>query len=143
MIDDLYHVSELHHDGDNATCLVKLHADHEIYRAHFPGQPVTPGVILLQVACQLLGKVIGQSLEIVAVKNVKFLAVVSPVDNPQVNFSFSHIQADEQGFSARVEVKSLAGNTLVKISFCATPTSPPQSPLRGGGPVIMTMNNEQ
>jgi 3-hydroxyacyl-[acyl-carrier-protein] dehydratase len=57
---------------------VRFCADHFIYRAHFPGRPVTPGVCILQL-CRELAEVHTQvRLTIVRAANIKFLAVIAP-----------------------------------------------------------------
>ena len=58
---------------------IRLQADHTIYKAHFPGEPITPGVCVIQMAKELLEDYLQRRLTIKAVKNVKFLAVVSPL----------------------------------------------------------------
>lgn len=71
-------------DGNGMQVRVVLHADHAIYQAHFPGQPITPGVCLLQMARELMEDCCAERLCINSVKNAKFLAVVSPIDTPQL-----------------------------------------------------------
>ena len=37
--------------ADGAVCYdIRLHPDHTIYKAHFPGEPITPGVCVIQIA---------------------------------------------------------------------------------------------
>ena len=35
---------------------IRLNPDHEIYRAHFPGNPITPGVCIVQIISEVLGE---------------------------------------------------------------------------------------
>ena len=49
-----------------------LNPDHLIYKAHFPGQPVTPGVCILQMIQEILSEQEGMPLFIRKIKNVKF-----------------------------------------------------------------------
>ena len=51
---------------------VILNPDHLIYKAHFPGQPVTPGVCILQMIQELLSEEMGIPLFINKIKNAKF-----------------------------------------------------------------------
>ena len=57
---------------------IRLRTGHRIYDAHFPGFPVTPGVLLVQMAVELLSEREGTPLEIVSSKGIKFLIPVGP-----------------------------------------------------------------
>ena len=50
----LYTITDMEHEGGTARFSLNLNAAHEIYEAHFPGEPVTPGVCLVQMAGELL-----------------------------------------------------------------------------------------
>lgn len=98
---------------------IRLQSDHTIYKAHFPGEPITPGVCVIQMAKELLEDHLQRPLAIKAVKNVKFLAVVSPLEHPQVRYVFRQIQAAPDAVTAQVDVTD--GDTVMTaISFtCA------------------------
>lgn len=53
--------------------------DSKILRAHFPGQPIVPGVCIMQMVVEAVGQDMGCRLKLVSARNVKFLAVLSPV----------------------------------------------------------------
>ena len=95
---------------------IRLQPDHFIYQAHFPGEPITPGVCVIQIAKELLEEHLGRPLAIRAVKNVKFLAVVSPVEHPQVRYSFRSLQASPEAVTAQVDV-SAGDAAMTAISF--------------------------
>ena len=52
--------------------------DSAVYRGHFPGQPVTPGVLMLQAVVELLSQTSGKPLALKKVNNVKYLAMMGP-----------------------------------------------------------------
>ena len=95
---------------------ITLNAAHTIYQAHFPGQPITPGVCIIQIAKELLEEHLGRPLLIRAIKNVKFVGIISPVDTPEVTYHFDKIENIATGIKSQVTV--LHGETeLTKISF--------------------------
>lgn len=55
---------------------------HPIYKAHFPGNPITPGVCLMQIVGDLSSEIVGRKLQMVGARNVKFLSVLNPVATP-------------------------------------------------------------
>lgn len=98
---------------------IRLQPDHTIYKAHFPGEPITPGVCVIQIAKELLEDHLQRSLAIKAVKNVKFLAVVSPIQHSQVRYTFRQLQVTPEVVMAQVDV-SHGDTSMTTISFtCA------------------------
>ena len=78
----LYQITGKETNGTAVSYDLQLDASHVIYQAHFPGEPITPGVCIIQMAKELLEDHTGTAYEISGVKNVKFLAVISPVQSP-------------------------------------------------------------
>lgn len=58
-----------------------------VYDGHFPGFPITPGVLLMQTATELLEARLGRSLFLQEAVNVRFLSPVVPEDT--VRFTFT------------------------------------------------------
>ena len=80
-LNNLYHI--VSKDVVDASIRYNIHLDasHFIYQAHFPDEPITPGVCIIQIAKELLEEHLGIGLEIQKVKNVKFLNVISPLES--------------------------------------------------------------
>ena len=78
-----------------------LNPDHLIYKAHFPGQPVTPGVCILQMLQELLSHQEDKQLFIKNIKNAKFISVMSPVTDSRVSVVFTAVTAEEGGVKAQ------------------------------------------
>lgn len=80
---------------------VILNPDHLIYKAHFPGQPVTPGVCILQMLQELLSVQYDKQLFIKNIKNAKFISMMSPVTDSRVSVLFSSVTREEGGLKAQ------------------------------------------
>jgi len=65
---------------------VVLNPSHVIYKAHFPGNPITPGVCLLQMALELLNAKFERNLRLIEAKSIKYLKVINPLENPKIEF---------------------------------------------------------
>jgi 3-hydroxyacyl-[acyl-carrier-protein] dehydratase len=52
--------------------------DHPCFAGHFPGQPILPGVLLLERVMTLVQSQLGQPLDKYTIYNAKFLAAVVP-----------------------------------------------------------------
>ena len=97
---------------------IHLDASHFIYQAHFPDEPITPGVCIIQIAKELLEEHLGIGLEIQKVKNVKFLNVISPLATPNVTYVFEKIMPDDSEKTYKVMTQVSSGETsLAKLSF--------------------------
>ena len=75
--------------ADSSKTVVRLLSSSPVYAAHFPGYPITPGVLLVQLATELLEERESVSLELSEVVNVKFSAPVFPSEGNSVTFCFS------------------------------------------------------
>jgi len=72
--------------GESGEGEYKIRGDEPFLRGHFPGEPIFPGVLLLEAAAQLVG-VVAQSdpkipplknLKLTALRNVKILGAAKP-----------------------------------------------------------------
>ena len=66
---------------------IKLNAESFVYQAHFPNNPITPGVLLIQIITELFGSLKGRKFNINTLKSVKFTAPINPMEFPEVDFS--------------------------------------------------------
>ena len=92
LINDFYKITD-EQAGDNVyTCKVVFDTTHDIFKGHFPAQPVVPGVCMLQIVKELLQMQTGKQLLIRNAGNVKFLQLITPNVEPTLNISWQ--QAD-------------------------------------------------
>ncbi len=86
---------------------VRLLPESPIYKAHFPEYPITPGVTLLQIALELMGK------KLVGAKEIKFVAPVLPGDGSEIRFEWEF--KDENTVS--VSILSMDGTQYARMSL--------------------------
>ena len=67
-------------EGDAASFRARFRfpADLEVFRGHFPGHPIVPGVFLLEAVRTAAERVLGPALRIVRVRDAKFTSIVEP-----------------------------------------------------------------
>lgn len=63
--------------------------DHPAFAGHFPGTPILPGVVLLDVALQIIVEVRGIVLALCEISSVKFLSQARPGDELEIRHSLS------------------------------------------------------
>ena len=108
--DSLYHIVSC----ESGKAIVRLDPSSPVYAAHFPGYPITPGVILIEIATELLsagavggsidggadgcidevadGRIDGAAdglLELSEAVNVKFVSPVIPGEETLLTYLFA------------------------------------------------------
>ncbi len=63
--------------------------DHPAFAGHFPGTPILPGVVLLDVALQIISSSCGIALDLCEIGSVKFLSPACPGDELVIQHSIS------------------------------------------------------
>ena len=84
ILEDFYEVSKTAIAGDDAVTSLKVNKHHEIYKGHFPGRPVTPGVILMLLFKEEAERIFDKKLQLVRADNVKFTAVFDPNEDDEL-----------------------------------------------------------
>ena len=115
---NLYTIVGREGDATAATFRLALHPECFIYKAHFPGQPITPGVCIVQTVAELMEEMTGKRLHVVFVKNVKFLSVISPDDTTGLTCQISRVAwaDDAREVKAQATVSTLT-ETKAKVSL--------------------------
>lgn len=98
--------------------LLRLNPDHVIYQAHFPGEPITPGVCIVQMGKELMEELLAKSLEVARVKNVKFLSVISPENTTSITYTFRKVEWSADGKEVKAQIVVTSGDEpKAKLSF--------------------------
>ena len=85
--------------------VVRWRPESVIYKAHFPGNPITPGVCIVGVVAELAQKLTEQRLVLRAIKNVKFVDIIRPGDGSEATFVFDKMEQLEDALSVRGKVE--------------------------------------
>lgn len=58
-----------------------LNTAHQIFKGHFPGQPVVPGVCMMQMIKEIVESATGKKTRLAKSDHAKFLSMIVPRDN--------------------------------------------------------------
>lgn len=75
---------------------ISLNKDHEIFKGHFPGNPVTPGVCMMQIVKELTEEFTGKKLFLKSASNVKFMAIINPFETPDLMLQLDINEGEEE-----------------------------------------------
>ena len=84
LIDHLFEISHLKKVDDKIITEVIINASNSVFNGHFPGNPVTPGVIQIQLVKEILEEYFQRSMNLVSIGRCKFLEVLNPVVTPKI-----------------------------------------------------------
>ncbi|WP_067149972.1 3-hydroxyacyl-ACP dehydratase [Pseudotamlana agarivorans] len=97
---DFYTVKDLSVDGHLATAQITINSKHDIFKGHFPGNPVTPGVCMMQIIKELTEKVVEKDLFMTTSSNIKFMAIINPEKTPDLVLELD-ISETEEGYRVK------------------------------------------
>lgn len=104
---------------------VELNPSCMIYEAHFPGEPITPGVCIVQIGKEVIEDLLleqssaSRRLEIIKAKNIKFLSVISPNETPILTYQVRKLVFSDDKMTVETQIvvnsddKSMAKISLV------------------------------
>lgn len=116
LIDNLYKITARLSTDDAVVYQIELLADSPIYKAHFPGNPITPGVCQIQMALELLEIIENQKLNIKTLKNVKFISALIP-QGQHISVVFNNITRQENEIKTQATIKDTNDVIYAKISL--------------------------
>jgi 3-hydroxyacyl-[acyl-carrier-protein] dehydratase len=88
------------------TYSIRLNADHEIFVGHFPENPITPGVVQMEIVKELVGTTLNKILKLDTMSNCKFLAILNPNENPLLDVSLTISETEEQKIKVNAVFKT-------------------------------------
>lgn len=94
LINELFEIIDRSGIGSGFSVVIKIIPDHIVYKGHFPGHPVTPGVIFVQIVHELTESHLKRKIRLVELLNCKFLKIVNPNEENMATFFVDIILKD-------------------------------------------------
>lgn len=104
LIKEFYKIINLSSSGSGLVATIELNPDHEVYKGHFPDQPIVPGVIQLQIIKELMEKHFEKKLFMGSIQRVKYLIPIIPSNSPQLVFNITNNKIDENKIRSTVSI---------------------------------------
>jgi 3-hydroxyacyl-[acyl-carrier-protein] dehydratase len=86
LLNDLYNIQSITESENQVQVEVLLQADHTIFKGHFPGQPVLPGVCMMEMITEIMEEHLKKSFRISSAPLIKFLLMIDPRKDPLIYF---------------------------------------------------------
>lgn len=75
---DFFYIQSLTDDQGIISAVLEINPFHKIFEGHFPGQPVVPGVCMMQMVKEIAETATGKDFFLHKADIVKFLSVMVP-----------------------------------------------------------------
>lgn len=96
VLKDFYKVlSEEQTSDSKYTITILINEKHEVFKGHFPGNPIMPGVCMIQIIKELTESITQSSLIIQTLSNVKFMALINPEVHPELRIELDIITTED------------------------------------------------
>jgi 3-hydroxyacyl-[acyl-carrier-protein] dehydratase len=89
LLNDFFKINTLSFDENELTSNISLNSEHAIFKGHFPENPVTPGVVQMQMVKELLEVYFEKKLSLKTMGRCKFLNVLSPNDTQKFDIKIN------------------------------------------------------
>ena len=96
VLKDFYKVlSEENTSDSKYTITILVNEKHEVFKGHFPGNPIMPGVCMIQIIKELTENITQSTLMIQTLSNVKFMALINPEATPELRLELDIVTTEE------------------------------------------------
>lgn len=115
--DDFYQLKNLEQVSDTEYLAnIHLNNKHEIFKGHFPGQPVVPGVCMIQIVKEIVSEALNLNLSLRSSRNIKFTALIDPNKTPDLKLKLT-IESKEDNTIRVKNVSSFGTIDAVKMDL--------------------------
>ena len=103
LLNDFFEILETNTSSEEVISKIKLNPNHKIFAGHFPNNPLTPGVVQIQIVKEILEKTYGKELQLMTMSRCKFLKILNPNEVPVITIFIktsvegNKIKADASG----------------------------------------------
>ncbi len=92
---DFFTINNLQSSAPDVSAEIVINAQHKIFDGHFPGQPVVPGVCMMQMVKEIMEHVTGRKTILSKAHEMKFLVVIDPSQNNIIQATLKYTQEDD------------------------------------------------
>lgn len=111
LLKDFYKITSLEKkDAQQYSIVILINEKHEVFKGHFPGNPIMPGVCMMQIIKELTEQITESSLIMESLSNVKFMALINPEVSQELHLVLDVITMD--GDKIKVKNTTYFGETV-------------------------------
>ena len=97
--DDFFYIQSLSDEKGTISAVIEFNPFHKIFEGHFPGQPVVPGVCMMQMIKEITETATGKDFFLEKADLVKFLSVIVPQKDFAVQARIKYSETDNNALN--------------------------------------------
>ncbi|MFM9471475.1 3-hydroxyacyl-ACP dehydratase [Flavobacterium psychrophilum] len=96
LLKDFYKVISLEkNDSQKYLAIILVNENQEVFKGHFPGNPIMPGVCMMQIIKEITEQITERLLIMQSLTNVKFMALINPEVTPELRLELDITVTDD------------------------------------------------
>jgi len=103
--EEYFHIDRYTEEDGTHIFDVTLDPACDVYRGHFPGKPISPGVCNIGMILRCAEKVTGSHLRFTSIKQCRLTGLVTPSDTPHLTVEIQTSRTDDGVTSLRAAIK--------------------------------------
>jgi 3-hydroxyacyl-[acyl-carrier-protein] dehydratase len=111
---DIFSIDSITHENGIISAILGINTQSEIFKGHFPGQPVVPGACMLQVVKDVLQNALSTGFQLKKAGNLKFVSMIVPSLNDMIQLELTYKFIDDTTVSANAK---LISNDVICFKF--------------------------
>lgn len=96
LLNNFYKIKEITCGSNELNGQILINAEHEIFKGHFPNQPIVPGVCMIHIIKEILEHNWDTKLLLIEGKQIKFLKLIDPKLTPELSFFINWEKMENQ-----------------------------------------------
>jgi 3-hydroxyacyl-[acyl-carrier-protein] dehydratase len=116
LLNDFYSIVHQVPATGSVQAKIAINKNHKILEGHFPGQPIVPGVCMMQIILEMMELNTRKHLDLIAADTIKFLSVIDPQHNPEIDVAITYTEEAGQFMI----IASLFADTVTFFKLRAT-----------------------
>lgn len=110
LLDNFFFILSREAVGQSIKARIRIDKHHKIFNGHFPAVPIVPGVCMMEIIREIAEQHVGRSLRIDSADSIKFLTVINPLENDEVQADIDFEQNGDH--SLRINATLFAGELI-------------------------------
>jgi 3-hydroxyacyl-[acyl-carrier-protein] dehydratase len=97
LLNDLYTIKDVREDrvSNKVTLQIEINPNHEIFKGHFPKNPVLPGACTVQIIKELLSYQFKRNMMLKKAGTIKYLSFINPEMNRLISIDLQVKEGEE------------------------------------------------
>ena len=112
--DKYYRIINRRVDCNSYIFEISLLSGHDVYNGHFPGNPVSPGVLSIQIIRECCEDILEKNLTIKTINLCRFISVLRPIEGEVLYVSFT---LEEKSEGEYLLVGQITNNELTYVTI--------------------------